>query len=457
MSTSHFYSHYPTIEYKTCCLYVRCSKEEQAKFGDTIEAQTEDLKAFAEQHHLKIYEIYIDEGHTARKKYNKRPAFMRMIQDVELHKFEYIIFTKLDRWFRNIADFYKIQEILDKNGVTWLTALERYEMETTNGKLNVNIRLAVAQDEADRDSDRIKDVFRLKINKGEAITGSLPIGLKIGENGKVEIDKDTVQIVYDMFDYFEMHNSKRATTLYLINKYNRYFCYQTIENALSNTLYKGEYRGNKDYCPKIIEPEQFERVQLLMKRNIKVHKNNRYYIFSGLIKCKECGHSLVANTTINKQYNKEYISYRCNYHFNSHLCCHSLCIKEPIIEKYLLENIKLEIKNYIANYEINQNNLIPRPDSSKIKIKIQRLKELYINELINIEEYRTDYEQYKKDLEYIEKTSNKKDLSAYYDILKMDLDSIYSTLTKQEKRSLWGSIINKIIIDNEGKIEIIFF
>ena len=140
-----------------------------------------------------------------------------MLQDVELHKFEYIIFTKLDRWFRNIADFYKIQEILDNNGVTWLTALERYEMETTNGKLNVNIRLSVAQDEADRDSDRIKDVFRLKVKKGEAITGSLPIGLTVGENGKVDIDPDTVQIAYDMFDYFETHNSTRGSLLYLID------------------------------------------------------------------------------------------------------------------------------------------------------------------------------------------------------------------------------------------------
>lgn len=107
-----FFSHYPTIEYKTCCLYVRCSKEEQAKFGDTIEAQTEDLKEFARQHHLKVYAIYVDEGHTARKKYNKRKEFMRMLHDVELHKFEYIIFTKLDRWFRNISDFIKYRKSL---------------------------------------------------------------------------------------------------------------------------------------------------------------------------------------------------------------------------------------------------------------------------------------------------------------------------------------------------------
>ena len=137
MSVSHFFSHYPTIEYKKAALYVRCSKEEQAKFGDTIEAQTEDLKEFARQHHLKVVDIYVDEGHTARKKYNKRKEFVRMLHDVELHKFQYIIFTKLDRWFRNISDFYKIQEILDSNGVTWLTALERYDREYTIYRCNI--------------------------------------------------------------------------------------------------------------------------------------------------------------------------------------------------------------------------------------------------------------------------------------------------------------------------------
>lgn len=92
-----------------------------------------------------------------------------MLQDVELHKFEYIIFTKLDRWFRNIADFYKIQEILDNNGVTWLTALERYEMETTNGKLNVNIRLSVAQDEADGIATVLRTYSALKLKRGKLL------------------------------------------------------------------------------------------------------------------------------------------------------------------------------------------------------------------------------------------------------------------------------------------------
>lgn len=456
----HFYQHYSSIEFKRAALYVRCSKEEQAKFGNTIEAQIEDLKAFALEHHLIVVDIYVDEGHTARKKFNKRKEFVRMLQDVTLHKFEYIIFTKLDRWFRNVSDFYKIQDILDANHVTWLTALERYEMETTNGRLNVNIRLSVAQDEADRDSDRIKDVFRLKVKKGEAITGSLPIGLTIGENNKVIIDPNTVAIAKDMFDYFELHNSKRGTLFYLIDKYNRYFCYESITRALSNPLYKGEFRGNPDYCPKIIEPSRFDRIQVLAKRNVKKRPNNRFYVFSGLAQCKECGHALVANTSIHKRCNREYIyiNYRCNYYTNSHLCTHFKAINEKKIEKYLLEHIKPELERYISQYELASNKSTPKADPNKIKAKMKRLKELYVNELIEIEDYRIEYEGYKKELDAITAAAEppKKDLSFVRNFLKCDINSIYESLTPQERRALWGSIIDKIIIDNEKKIEIIF-
>lgn len=458
MTAHNFYQHYQSIEFKRAALYVRCSKEEQAKFGDTIEAQTEDLKAFAKEHNLQIIDIYTDEGNTARKKFNKRKEFIRMLHDVELHKFDYIIFTKLDRWFRSISDFYKIQDILDSNNVTWLTALERYEMETTNGKLNVNIRLSVAQDEADRDSDRIKDVFRLKVRKGEALTGCLPIGLKIGEEKKVIIDPDTVQIVNDMFDYFELHNSKRATLLYLIDKYNRYFCYETVARALRNEMYKGVYRDNINYCPAIIEPARFDRIQILGKRNIKKRANNRYYVFSGLVQCKECGHALVANTTSNKRYNLEYVNYRCNVYALSRSCTHSKMMNEQKLEGYLLEHIKPELEKYIANYEISLQKQQPKADPSKVKAKMKRIKELYVNELIDLEDYRVEYEGYKHELEMINTTviPDKKNLSPIRNFLKTDLNNIYDILTPQERRTLWSSIIDKIIIDNERNIEIKF-
>ena len=50
----------------------------------------------------------------------------------------------------------------------------------------------------------------------------------------------------------------------------------------------------------------------------------------------------------------------------------------------------------------------------------------------------------------------KKDLSNIRTFLETDLQTVYDTLAPQEKRALWNSIIDKIIIDNDGGIEIVF-
>ncbi len=272
------------------------------------------------------------------------------------------------------------------------------------------------------------------------------------------IDPDTVQIANDMFDYFELHNSKRGTLLYLVDKYNRYFCYETITRALQNPLYKGEYRGNPDYCPRIIDPARFDRIQVLCKRNVKKRASNRYYVFSGLVQCKECGHALAANTTYQKRYDREYTFYRCNLHSNTKLCSHNTGINEKKLESYLLEHIKPELEKYVTQYEISQQQQTPKADPSKIKAKLNRLKDLYVNELIDLEDYRIEYEGLQAELKKITTAAapNKKDLSNIRAFLATDLQTIYDTLAPQEKRALWSSIIDKIIVDNDRRIEIIF-
>ena len=89
---------------------------------------------------------------------------------------------------------------------------------------------------------------------------------------------------------------------------------------------------------------------------------------------------------------------------------------------------------------------------------MQRLKELYVNELIDLDDYRIEYEQYKQELDKLTSTASPevKDLSAIRSFLALDLQSIYDSLTPHEKRTLWSSIIDKIIISDGGDIEIVF-
>ena len=143
--------------------YIRCSHDDQALFGDTLQAQDEILDEFIMVNRMILVDTFIDEATTARKKLSHRKDISRLVKSVKARAFKMIIFTKLERWFRNIADYYKIQEILEENDVQWKAVTEQYDTSTSNGRLHINIRLSVAQDECDRDSERIKDVFAHKL------------------------------------------------------------------------------------------------------------------------------------------------------------------------------------------------------------------------------------------------------------------------------------------------------
>ena len=155
-------------------LYIRVSTEEQARHGLSLEDQRTSLIKFAKDRKMKIVGIYEDAGISARKPYTKRQALLRLLDDCRAKKVDIILFINLERWFRNVGNYYAVQDILEQNGVSWQTTQEDYDTTTASGRLKVNIRLSVAQDEADRTSERIKFVFEGKRARLEPLTGNTP-------------------------------------------------------------------------------------------------------------------------------------------------------------------------------------------------------------------------------------------------------------------------------------------
>ena len=100
-------------------LYGRVSTEEQAIRGFSIEAQVDALKEHCKKNNMKIVDIYLDEGISGAKPPLKRPALKRLLEDVESGKIDMILFTKLDRWFRSVKEYFKVQDVLDNNKVEW--------------------------------------------------------------------------------------------------------------------------------------------------------------------------------------------------------------------------------------------------------------------------------------------------------------------------------------------------
>lgn len=440
--------------------YVRVSHDEQSKHGFSIEAQKKGLQVYAKKRGFMIVEWYVDEGKTARKNKQKRKEYIRLIQDAKEGKFKMIIFKCIDRWFRDIKEYYLTQDILESKGVGWECSEEEYDTTTREGRMKLNLYLMLAQDEADKGSERISYVFQHKIRNKEAITGTQPYGFivkKIGDYKRVVKDPNTMMIVQDIFTHFELYNSKRATLHYIQDKYNIELEYDLIGKTLKNTMYYGHYRGvdNYVYDDSYITKKRFDKIQKMLEKNVKERKNTIDYIFSGLLICSKCTNNMTGahtNIVINKEGEKRtYINYRCNHHYVKKHCDAKGTFSEIAIEKKLLECIEEEIEQYICEYEISLKEpaqVVNQISAKDIKEEMDRLNKQWRKGRITEQEYDYEYERLEKRLEKLKiEQPKERDLTPLYEFLNSGWKNIYGTLSSVEKRALWRSIIDSIEVE----------
>lgn len=441
-------------------LYIRVSGEEQKIKGLSLEAQQERLEAYARERGWVIVGIYIDAAKTARKNIHKRTEFQRMMDAVKRDEIDILLFARLDRWFRSVADYYKIMEVLQAHNCDWKTTDEEYDTTTANGRLYINVKLSIAQNEADIDGERIDVVFDSKIAHGTVVSGSSPYGFAVNSEKRLEIVPDDAAIVRDAFNYYESTVSQRGTIKYIREKYGVNWCDATFRRMLKEELYTGVYnrggRRNPNFCPVIIQRDQFDRVQMLLKRNARSSPSGKVYIFTSILTCAECGHKLVGYQT------RQYFYYRCNQHFQRARCNHNHSAKEEVVESWLFEHLGEELERCRLEWEVQaaeKKRSINAKDKAALKRKLTKLKELYVNELIDIEEYKKDYEIYTAALNQIPDAGQDPppDFSAVEQLLQSDFRSLYDTLTREEKRTLWRSVIKEIRIDNDQNITGITF
>lgn len=448
---------------KRALLYMRVSTDEQARNGYSLGAQREALDEFVQHYHMTVAGIYSDDGVSARQDIKRRKALLKLLDAVRSGAADYVLFIKLDRWFRSVRDYYRVQDILDAAGVGWKATLEDYDTSTTNGRLNLNIRLSVAQDESDRTSDRIKFIFDQRVKNGGAIYGSnsLPYGLETRDH-KVQVIEEQRAIVSGMFDYFEATDSAHSCVDYLL-RMGVSLPFNTVRNMLRNSLYCGQYRDNPAYCDPIISVEQFRRVQRRLEQKAASHTRQRKYeyVFSGLLRCPVCGSTLKGHPGKDPKYNKTYLRYRCNSCWTDHACSFKSAIWEKRIEDWLLDHIQPQLDDYVVAYDIKQQQQqSAKIDTRLILRKIDRLQDLYIDGTISSDSYKSKYIALQDQLTAAEASNHvqlaPRNLDSLRRLLAGDFREIYSTLSPSERRSLWSSVIKSITVKcgEFGKIDL---
>lgn len=438
---------------KRAALYIRVSTEEQARHGLSLTEQKNALEIYAKDNGYTIAGEYEDAGISARKPYKKRPALLRLLEDCKAGKIDIILFIKLDRWFRNVGNYYAVQDILDQCNVSWQATQEDYETTTAAGRLKVNIMLSVAQDEADRTSERIKFVFDGKRERREPITGHPPAGYKI-VNKKIVKDEKSEKMIDDFFRKFLQTGSVSETQKYISDTYETLIDYQVASKILRSTAYYGFWHGVDGMCEPYITKEQYNQIQDMRKKIVRKTKENRVYLFSGIILCGECGNRMVGRTN-NRSGT---VNYCCPKYHEKRGCENKIFISEKKIEKYLIDTIAIELqkrKSEIQKLMQDSNSKNVKNQIASIKKKLSKLKDLYLNDLITLEEYKIDQATMNVQIEELEKTisSPKTDnLEKIEEVLTEDWKEAYENISRDSKRNAWRIIIKQIKINPDRSI-----
>ena len=124
------------------------------------------------------FKVYQDKGYSGKN--TNRPAFQRMMEDVEKGLIRKIVVYRLDRFSRSIADFGRLWEVLKRHGVEFVSINETFDTSTPMGRAMLNIIMVFAQLERETTAERVRDNYYQRFKLGAWPGGPAPYGFSIG-------------------------------------------------------------------------------------------------------------------------------------------------------------------------------------------------------------------------------------------------------------------------------------
>jgi site-specific DNA recombinase len=184
-----------------CVVYTRKSSEEglEQEFN-SLDAQREACGAYvvSQKHEgwTALAARYDDGAYSGGTM--ERPALQRLLEDISAHKIEVVVVHKVDRLTRSLADFAKIVEVFDAQGVSFVSVTQAFNTTSSMGRLTLNVLLSFAQFEREVTGERIRDKIAASKKKGMWMGGQPALGYDVRERKLVvnEPEAATVRAIF---------------------------------------------------------------------------------------------------------------------------------------------------------------------------------------------------------------------------------------------------------------------
>lgn len=509
-------------------LYIRLSREDGDKTdSDSVVNQKRLLTNFAQaQPDIASYRYYVDDGWSGAN--FDRPDFTRMMADVYAQDIDCVIVKDSSRFGRNASESGRyIGEVFPRLRVRYIAVNDAIDSGRSQGVaidfLNNSMRGMINEYYVAANSESIRSTLDMERRRGDFIGSFAKYGYKKdpADHHKLLVDDEAAGIVREIYRMYLNGSGIRTIVRYLNNSGvpnpSTYKCSQglnfqsraigksslwsdkTVRRILQDEMYignmvQGRHRkvSYKDKAiiampvdewirventhEAIIHKDDFDRVQTMLNSHAKASAlTGEIGLFSGILRCADCGHALIKK--VNNNPNKTYIYYRCSSYYK----CKGACTAHTISYEKLYNAVLTSIQTMIALSvnadkvikELKRNQGNSRKDTLKTQLAVQEKKQKELADMMF-----DLYPDFKRGLlteeEYLQTRANyDKQMQAINNriaVLKEAMDD--PTLTdrpndfiehfKQHKnisvltRPLLLELVEKITVDNHGSLEITF-
>ena len=461
-------------------VYTRKSTESDERQALSIPAQVRELKEFAVDKDLEIYEIF-EESKSASKP-NNRPEFTQMIERIKAKECQRILCWHTNRLSRNPMESGIIMQMLsDGQLLEILTPQKSITYENAN-----DILLGVefgANSQFSRDlSYNTKRGLREKVLRGEWPTYAPPFYINVGrKKGEKNIAPNP-----NNYEYYERlideiinhripaeHAHKILKDWGVKSKRGNPLSRNAVIRLLRNPVYYGwfEYKGmepRKGAWKPLVRKEKWDKLQKVLDDKSKPTQSKHNLPFRKQIVCAKCGYTVVPYRKI-KPSGKVYTYYGCSKRGGN---CSNSPITQKDLEQQIIEHIqKIKLDEETLNtlktmakeklgeelkYEFNKRDDYEK-EYQEVSEHLSELLSLRVGKEINAEEYQEAKEPLvvrKEELEELKDAVkfNKEDIYKQLELFFencFNLEELFINGTFEEKSQLVHTISENLTLNDK--------
>lgn len=485
--------------------YCRVSTDKEDQLN-SLETQKEFFLEYTKRTGDNLIKLYADEGISGTKIKNRK-EFQRMLADAEKGLFDMVVVKDISRFARNTVDLLQSVRKLKSLGIEtqFLTA---NMTSMGNSEFVLTIFGALAQEESANTSKRIKFGKKMNAEKGRVPNIVFGYDKTIGDYFNLSINENEAMAIRQIFQWYTEEGYGGSKIANMLNergiktKRGNNWSQNSVCRILTNEIYTGKIINGKEEIAdfltgqrketdesewlvtlrpelRIIEDEVFDKAQDILKGRhdsfkITHERQSNKYLFSTLIKCKECGWSF--RRTV-RQYKNTYVRWVCSGHNGkgADSCPNAVTVDEEELIQALQDYFQeiLSKKKKVINYVIKEFQRVYKAKDENIEYEKQlntelnRLRksrekymDMYTDDLISREELNEKIGGMRKEIERLE---NELKMVSYHLTKGEQLEAILNSTFKQLEditdvhemtNAQLKRLIRKIEVDKEGNVDI---